>query len=245
MSQRYRYFKDEHGISHIKFTTWQGIEFLARGIKERIERVSKLRPFLLPKAYRINKGIDREWVIAEFKVGYNGGDSPYDFLVKVRINDWVGEREPSTWESILWMTDYLLPTPLRTFHLSCYTPDGYYIGDLKTAAIIYYGWKLTEVQPFSAALDEDKKEYCKSESITCSLGFDEENQKWIGWSHRAAGAFGIGHVVEEGNCEATSGYLDEYIKEHPEKDLSMPVGFEVKTLEDAKRCAIAFAEHIS
>jgi len=240
----YKYFKDEHGISHIKFTTWQGIGFLLKGIKDRLERLRNLRPFLLPKTYRVSKGIDREWVIAEFMIGDIGTGAPCDFLVRVSLNDWVGEKEPSIWESILWVTDCIFPTALRVPMLSCYTPDGYYIGDLKTAATIYYGWRLTEVQPFAAAAYE-KEEYCKRENINCSIGFDKENQKWIGWSEWAAGAFGIGHVVEEGNCEASSGFTEDFIKENPEADLSMPVGFEVKTLEDAKRCAIAFAENVS
>ena len=36
-----------------------------------------------------------------------------------------------------------------------------------------------------------------------------------------------------------------YVKEHPEADISVPVGFVANTLEDAKRMALAFAESVS
>ena len=78
-----------------------------------------------------------------------------------------------------------------------------------------------------------------------SIGFSEKEQKWYGWSHRAFCGFGIGHIAKEGGCHTTSGWTEEYLKEHPEEDLSVPVGFECKTLEDCKRCAIAFAESVS
>ena len=244
MTSKYEYYRDSQGISHIKYTFAQGIEHLLLGIVERIQRVANLRPFLLPKTYKVSSTFDPEWVIGEFKVGWNGGDSPYDFLVKVRLPNWIGEREPNTWDSILWTCDRLLPTALRLLRLTCYTPDGYYIGDIKTAARLYYGWKLINLQPFSVPAGKDTDEYCKDQNIPCSIGFDPENQKWIGWSHRAAGAFGVGHIVEKGNCEASSGYTEEYLEEHHDDDISVPVGFEVKTLKDAKRCAIAFAESV-
>lgn len=80
--------------------------------------------------------------------------------------------------------------------------------------------------------------------VAC-IGFNPTEQKWYGWSHRAMFGFGIGYVAVEGESCTTSGYIDEYIKEHPEKDISVPVGFEVKTLEDAKKVARAFAESVS
>ncbi len=79
----------------------------------------------------------------------------------------------------------------------------------------------------------------------CSIGFCEREQKWYGWSHRAIYGFGIGDVVKEGDCCASSGWTDEYLAEHPEADESLPVGFEARTLEDAKKMAMAFAESVS
>lgn len=78
-----------------------------------------------------------------------------------------------------------------------------------------------------------------------SIGFSEKEQKWYGWSHRAIYGFGIGYIAKDGDSCTTSGWTDDYLKEHPERDLSVPVGFEVKTLEDAKKVAIAFAESVS
>lgn len=79
----------------------------------------------------------------------------------------------------------------------------------------------------------------------CSIGFNEKEQKWYGWSHRAIFGFGIGSIVEEGSCCASSGWTEEYLKEHPDENLSLPVGFKAETLEDAKRMAIAFADSVA
>ena len=39
--------------------------------------------------------------------------------------------------------------------------------------------------------------------------------------------------------------LEEYLKDHPEEDKALPIGFEARTEEDAKRMAIAFADSVS
>lgn len=70
--------------------------------------------------------------------------------------------------------------------------------------------------------------YGKDEG-TASIGFCPSQNKWYGWSHRAICGFGIGFIVEEGMCQ----------------DGTLPIGFEVKTLEDSKRVAISFAESVS
>jgi len=80
---------------------------------------------------------------------------------------------------------------------------------------------------------------------TCGIGFNDEEQKWYGWSHRAMHGFGVGDTVKEGDCCAIPGYDDEYLKEHPEKDFSLPVGFTARTLNDAKMMAIAYADSVS
>jgi len=78
----------------------------------------------------------------------------------------------------------------------------------------------------------------------CSIGFCDREQAWYGWSHRATYGFTVGYVAAEGDLVTTTGYIESYILEHPEKDRSVPVGFECKTLEDCKRCAIAFADSV-
>ena len=114
---------------------------------------------------------------------------------------------------------------------SAYTPNGDYIGSPKNAyyLIIKRGIKPEKANPTHNV---------------CSIGFCEKEQKWYGWSHRAIFGFGIGSKVEEGDCCASSGYTEEYLAEHPDDDLSLPVGFVAKDLIDAKRMAIAFANSV-
>ena len=114
---------------------------------------------------------------------------------------------------------------------SAYTPDGDYIGDPKWARklMVKRGIKPEKVNP---------------DDSVCSIGFCADENKWYGWSHRAIYGFGIGDTVKEGDCTASSGWIEEYLVNHPEEDLSLPVGFEAKSLDDAKRMAIAFAESV-
>lgn len=85
---------------------------------------------------------------------------------------------------------------------------------------------------------EDTKGYAQ-------IGFNPKEQKWYGWSHRGIFGFGIGDIVKEGDVCNTHGWTDDYIQEHPEKDISLPVGFAALTIEDAKKMAIAYAKAIS
>lgn len=77
-----------------------------------------------------------------------------------------------------------------------------------------------------------------------SIGFSPSEQKWYGWSHRAKYGFEIGDTVKLGDCCTSSGYTDEWLKDHPEDDKSLPIGYEAKTLDDAKLMAMAFAESL-
>ena len=114
---------------------------------------------------------------------------------------------------------------------SAYTPTGDYIGNSRDAhhLIVKKGIK---------------PELRTPTSNVCSIGFCEAEQKWYGWSHRAIYGYGVGDIVKEGSCPATSGWTDEYLAEHPEEDKGLPVGFEAKTLDDARKIAIAFAESV-
>jgi hypothetical protein len=112
-----------------------------------------------------------------------------------------------------------------------YNLDGFYIGDEDTAKYIC---ETKGINP----------EPIKGNKV-CSIGFCDKEQKWYGWSHRAIYGFGIGDKVEEGDCTNSSGWTEKYLKEHPEADKSLPVGFTANTLENAKLMAIAFAESVS
>ena len=116
--------------------------------------------------------------------------------------------------------------------VAAYSIDGHYIGNQKDA---YFLCHKMGIRP----------EVWKDENNVCSIGFCKKENKWYGWSHRAIFGFTIGDVVKEGNCTNSSGYIEEYIDEHPECDLSLPVGYKAYTMADAKRMAIAFADSVS
>ncbi len=119
-------------------------------------------------------------------------------------------------------------------------PEGYYIGSSKWAhrLMVRRGLKPQPHGPTNPSANGGR-------GCTCSIGFCEREQKWYGWSHRAIFGFGIGDTVKQGDCTASPGCTDEWLAEHPEDDLSLPIGFQAKTLEDAKRMAIAFADSVS
>ena len=121
---------------------------------------------------------------------------------------------------------------------SAFTPEGFYIGDSKQAhrLIVKRGIK-PELRP------ADGRELTKMDC--CSIGFCDKEGKWYGWSHRAMYGFAVGDKVKEGDCTASSGFIQEYLDEHPEADVSLPVGFVAKDLDDAKKMAIAFADSVS
>ena len=116
-------------------------------------------------------------------------------------------------------------------NLSCFTPAGHRIGTEREAAMLY-----------ARGIAPEKR---SSDHEMCSIGFAKDQQKWYGWSHRAIWGFRVGDVVSEGDCTAASGWTDEYLAEHPEADLSLPVGFTARTLDDARRMAVAFADSVS
>ena len=111
------------------------------------------------------------------------------------------------------------------------TPEGDYIGEPRFA---YRLCKRRGIKPEKADPTDN----------VCSIGFCEAEQKWYGWSHRALCGFGIGSIVKEGDCTASSGWTEEYLSLHPECDLSLPVGYTATTLAEAKRMAIAFADSV-
>ena len=114
---------------------------------------------------------------------------------------------------------------------SSYTPSGHYIGTPKMARFLIVKRGI-------------KPELADPTNKVCSIGFCEKEQRWYGWSHRAICGFGVGDVVKEGDCTASSGWTDEYLREHPEDDTSLTVGFKAKDLVDAKRMAMAFASSV-
>lgn len=114
---------------------------------------------------------------------------------------------------------------------SAYTPSGDWIGNSRDA------YRLCMKRGIAP-------EKANSKHCVCSIGFSERLQKWFGWSHRAIFGFKVGDVVKEGDCTASPGVTEEYLKDHPDEDISLPVGFKAKNLKDCKRMAMVFAESV-
>ncbi len=97
--------------------------------------------------------------------------------------------------------------------------------------------KITRVYAF--------KDFIETGSDVACVGYSPKNNAYYGWSHRAWCSFKIGDVLKEGDLATQSGWIEEYLKEHPEQDTLLPVGFECKTLEDCKKAAFAYACSVS
>lgn len=106
---------------------------------------------------------------------------------------------------------------------SYYTIDGdYYLGDEKMAKFICKKRGLVNVQP---SLNGAGK--------VCSIGFDEKEQKWYGWSHRAICGFGLGDKIFEEKFGDDNTKFTQHGKET------------IKNLEQAKQAASNFAGYVS
>ena len=114
--------------------------------------------------------------------------------------------------------------------VNVYSMDGGYVGTIKQLEKLLDRGIIPEL--------------ASPKNNTCSIGKSFHDGKWYGWSHRAIYGFEVGDKVKEGDCCAESGLTDEYLKDHPDEDVSLPIGFEAKTEEDAKRMAIAFADSV-
>ena len=104
---------------------------------------------------------------------------------------------------------------------SAYSPEGGYIGDIKFANMLINKYGITTF-----------KEH-ESESRVVCYGYSPANKKWYGWSHRAISAFGIGDMIFE---ESFGDDKTPFIKHG---------SVEIKTLEQAKEAAYAFARYVS
>jgi hypothetical protein len=69
-----------------------------------------------------------------------------------------------------------------------FTHEGHYIGNHEFANRLIQEYGLSQIQPAHP-----------SHSI-CSIGFNEKERKWYGWSHRAMCSFGVGSEVKQGDC---------------------------------------------
>lgn len=73
---------------------------------------------------------------------------------------------------------------------AAYTPSGDYLGDPKFAKVL--------AKKGITQFEKTEQDHC-----ICSIGFNPEEEKWYGWSHRAMYGFGIGSEVKIGDCGYT------------------------------------------
>jgi len=111
-----------------------------------------------------------------------------------------------------------------------YTEDGKYVGGI---AFLEYLINEAGIIPGVAQPDDN----------TCSIGFCRKELMWYGWSHRARMGFSVGDTAQEGDCCTESGFIED-CEDYKNDKLPVPVGFTAKTLDDAKRMAIAFASSV-
>ena len=90
-----------------------------------------------------------------------------------------------------------------TLMVNVYTEQGDYIGSLDNMTLGLLG---------KYGILPEKSD---PNNNVCSIGKSFWDGKWYGWSHRAIHGFAIGDEVKEGDCCATSGYTDDYLKNHP------------------------------
>ena len=111
--------------------------------------------------------------------------------------------------------------------------DGKYISDSKTR------------EPHYAALQAHGIVPQSSEPETCapSASANESRNGTAGVTELCTSSASV-ISSRKVTRNATTGLTEEYLQDHPEEDRSVPVGFVCKTLEDCKRCAIAFADAV-
>jgi hypothetical protein len=105
---------------------------------------------------------------------------------------------------------------------SAYTPEGLYVGDPRTARFLILKRGI-------------KPELADPNDNVCSVGFNEKEQVWYGWSHRAICGFAVGDALFVEDYEGATD--DTPFKEHGE--------VVIETLVQARQAAVNFARYVS
>ncbi len=100
-------------------------------------------------------------------------------------------------------------------------PDGTHIGDLHMARFL--------------AKRGITPELATSSHRVCSIGFNEDEQKWYGWSHRAICGFEVGNMLFEEDWPAAT--EDTPFIAHG--------SIVIESMEQAREAAVAFARSVS
>lgn len=89
----------------------------------------------------------------------------------------------------------------KTLMKAAYTPDGVYIGDLRTARYLVKKRGITQLLKRTP------------DSNIASIGYNPTEKKWYGWSHRAMFGFGKGSSVKRGDCGYHAVNKEDFLKE--------------------------------
>lgn len=90
-------------------------------------------------------------------------------------------------------------------------------------ADLIYRHRLVDLQSLNTAKG-------KHSGNAVGIGFNKEEQKWYGFTHRGYGSFGIGWEAKPEYWICTDGYI--------------PPGFKCQTLDDCKQCAICMSDYL-
>lgn len=112
------------------------------------------------------------------------------------------------------------------------TKNAEYIGLLdipnkwQTEINFIYKHRLTQLSSIAMATKGNLEEYSCN---PVSIGFNEKEQAWYGWTHRGYGKFYVGYEVKKGSI------MDTCETPHP---------YKVETLEQAKQLAINITTYL-
>ena len=107
--------------------------------------------------------------------------------------------------------------------VNCYSADtGDWISDAKTARYLCKKRGLRQVQ-------KANPKHC-----VASIGFNEPEQKWYGWSHRAICGFGVGDKI-----------FEERVTDDEATPFTQHGKVTITNMNQAKKAAIAFGNSVS
>lgn len=145
--------------------------------------------------------------------------SPYKVIEVVRTTTYKKHNYVRRVE-LIDQTDFGGTEPLEM--ILYYSLDtGHWIGSQNHAMFLCKKMKLREIQ-------KAKKTHC-----VATIGYDKQQKKWFGWSHRAICGFKVGDKI----FEQRFGNDKTLYHKHGKKP--------VKTLADAKLAAKRFARYVS
>lgn len=121
----------------------------------------------------------------------------------------------------------------RSYEIYIYTKDKEYIGLLdlpkqcQDTINFIYKHKLTQLSSISMAT-KGKLDECGCNAV--SIGFNEKEQCWYGWTHGGFGKFYVGYEIKKDSIMDTC---------------KTPYPYKVETLEQAKQLAIDIANYLN